>query len=1008
MIQNLTHRMMMILAIFLLLQGSAAGQLVLYEDFNYAPPAFIGGNGNAGSSSNNWTTHSVTSGQTTTIDVIAGNLSYPGLATPSGYKVSMFGNGNLTSRDVNRAISATGGALYYSVLLTVVDNSGLTTSGDYFMHFGATAGNSVSIFGARLGAKLVNSGANYQLRILNTSGGTTVFTDYPQDLVFGTTYLVVVKYDKSTAPTTAWLWVNPVSLGGTEPGGSVVNTSGTGTFNTFASICLRNSGTTPKLQIDEIRIGTTWASVTPSGVANPPTVQASNITFSSITSLSMDVSWTNGDGAKRIVLMNTTNSFTNPADGTDPTANPVYSGTGEQVVFNGSGNTVSVSGLTGSTAYWYRVYEYNGSGSGTKYLTVTAGGNPASQATSAYIPPTVTTDAVTNISYTTATGGGNVTADGGFPIIARGVCYSTSPNPAITDPHTMEPGTLGPFTSNITGLTPGTTYYVRAYATSSVVTGYGNEVTFTTSSLSAPAVITGSVTGIQFNTAVASGNVTSDGGSAISARGICYSTTPNPTIAGPKTTEPGTTGFFTSNITGLLPQTTYHVRAYATNNSGTNYGADSVFTTLCEPYPPLSNFYADKTTILVGESVNYFDSTIYCPTQWNWSFVGGMPYASDLQNPTQITYNYPGVYNTCLTTTNNYGSHTICKAGYITVNPPLNANVVITEIMYNSPESGTDSLEFIEIYNNDTVPINLEDFYFDAGVVYTFPSLVMEPGEYMIVAVNDTAFFRTFDIMPLQWTSGALSNNGELILLKDRYGDVVDSVYYDDVAPWDSLADGFGPSLELCNPDADNSLGENWRAAIEFAAINTAGDTIWSTPMAGCTDVPLADFEASDTVILKGESVIFTDLSTGPVQTWDWDFEGGLPAEFSGQTPPPVLYNEIGLFDVSLAVTNVSGGSVLTREGYIEVGTTGQIIAEKANTVVIYPNPTYGDFTVIMPGPGNYQTHLISSAGMVLMEKTGTEARVVFDIEGLSAGIYHVRITNLSDGSVYLQRIVLR
>jgi hypothetical protein len=245
------------------------GQALLYEDFNYTPPAYIGGNGNAGSSSNNWTTHNVTSGQTTTINVITGNLSYPGLVSSSGNKLYLFSNANATSRDVNRAITTSATTLYYSALISIVDNSQIpAATPDYFMHFGQTAGSGVTVFGARLGIKSVNSGANYRLSIMNTSGGTPTFTEFNQDLNFSTTYLVVVKYDRSTSPTTAYLWVNPTSIGGSEPSGFVSNNSGTGTFSAFASICLRNSGTTPKAEIDEIRVGTTWADVTPAAPAN--------------------------------------------------------------------------------------------------------------------------------------------------------------------------------------------------------------------------------------------------------------------------------------------------------------------------------------------------------------------------------------------------------------------------------------------------------------------------------------------------------------------------------------------------------------------------------------------------------------------------------------------------------------------------------------------------------------------------------------------------------------------
>ena len=107
---------------------------ILYEDFNYTPPAYVGGNGNSGSTSNNWTTHNVTTGQTTTIDVNAGSLTYPGLVAPTGHKIYLFGNANLTSRDVNRAFTSTATVLYFSALVSIIDATQLTTTGDYFMH----------------------------------------------------------------------------------------------------------------------------------------------------------------------------------------------------------------------------------------------------------------------------------------------------------------------------------------------------------------------------------------------------------------------------------------------------------------------------------------------------------------------------------------------------------------------------------------------------------------------------------------------------------------------------------------------------------------------------------------------------------------------------------------------------------------------------------------------------------------------------------------------------------
>jgi len=94
--------------------------------------------------------------------------------------------------------------------------------------------------------------------------------------------------------------------------------------------------------------------------------------------------------------------------------------------------------------------------------------------------PTVTTTAINSITTISAISGGNVTSDGGDSVIARGVCWSTATNPDITGNHTTDGTGMGQFTSNITGLTSGTIYYVRAYATNNMGTAYGNQFSFTT------------------------------------------------------------------------------------------------------------------------------------------------------------------------------------------------------------------------------------------------------------------------------------------------------------------------------------------------------------------------------------------------------------------------------------------------------------------------------------------------------------------------------------------------
>ncbi len=205
--------------------------------------------------------------------------------------------------------------------------------------------------------------------------------------------------------------------------------------------------------------------------------------------------------------------------------------------------------------------------------------------------PTLTTTVVTSITSTTATSGGNISNDGGAAVTARGVCWSTTPNPVASGNHTTNGTGAGAFASNITGLTATTTYYVRAYATNSVGTAYGNEISFTTTNTTTalPTVTTASLSLITMTTASGGGNVVADGGATVTARGVCWSTTADPTIAlSTKTTDGTGTGIFTSAITGLTAATTYHVRAYATNEQAQLMVAIQ-FLQLHQPAP--TNYY---------------------------------------------------------------------------------------------------------------------------------------------------------------------------------------------------------------------------------------------------------------------------------------------------------------------------------------------------------------------------------------------------------------------------------
>jgi hypothetical protein len=251
-----------------------------------------------------------------------------------------------------------------------------------------------------------------------------------------------------------------------------------------------------------------------------------------------------------------------------------------------------IKGLTSNTTYYVRAYATNieGTGYGSSVSFTTKG------------LAKVTTADITNVTLISAVGGGSVTNAGGSAITARGVCWSTQNNPTLNDAKTIDSSGLGVFISNLTNLTDGSTYYVRAYATNATGTSYGNEVQFTTTSAAEPIVNTTTVTNVTQISANCGGTITSDGGASITAKGVCWSTSPNPTTSNSKLNFGSGTGSFTGNLTGLTAATTYYVRAYATNKVGTSYGIEQQFTTLSPTLPVLTTTAASSITQIKANS----------------------------------------------------------------------------------------------------------------------------------------------------------------------------------------------------------------------------------------------------------------------------------------------------------------------------------------------------------------------------------------------------------------------
>lgn len=258
---------------------------------------------------------------------------------------------------------------------------------------------------------------------------------------------------------------------------------------------------------------------------------------------------------------------------------------------NGKGTgtfTTELTGLEPATKYYARTYAINRTGTGY--------GNSVSF-TTLVTKPTVTTVTATQITKNSAVTGGNITSTGGGTITQRGVCWSTYENPTITGNITSNGTGSGVFVSAITGLLPVTKYFARSYATNSAGTSYGEQIEFTTLQ-GEPIVETQSVKLSSQNSAEINCLISNDGGAEVTSRGVCWSMSENPTIADNKTSNGIGVGSYTVQISNLVANSTYYVRAYATNNIGTSYGVTLTMNTYGDPITDIDgNTYS---TVKIG------------------------------------------------------------------------------------------------------------------------------------------------------------------------------------------------------------------------------------------------------------------------------------------------------------------------------------------------------------------------------------------------------------------------
>jgi hypothetical protein len=226
--------------------------------------------------------------------------------------------------------------------------------------------------------------------------------------------------------------------------------------------------------------------------------------------------------------------------------------------------------------------------------------------------PEVSTGTVSGITTTSATVGGNFLNDGGATMKQCGICWGTNENPTINNNVVLvEELTTGEYALELANLIPGTTYHARAFATNTVGTTYGEDVTFTTTFV-LPTVTTDEASWVTTTTAIVGGQFSFVGNCVVTECGVCYRIEQGEETCLADSTNASP---FSMNLTDLLPNTTYIVRAYATNGAGTAYGEEKTFTTLEEP-PAFPDGAIDSKF-----TVNAYNGQVYF-SQGNLQYIG--------------------------------------------------------------------------------------------------------------------------------------------------------------------------------------------------------------------------------------------------------------------------------------------------------------------------------------------------------------------------------------------------
>lgn len=362
------------------------------------------------------------------------------------------------------------------------------------------------------------------------------------------------------------------------------------------------------------------------------------------------------------------------------------------------------------------------------------------------------------------------------------------------------------------------------------------------------------------------------------------------------------------------------------------------------PSTPVASFTANNTTICVGQSVQFTNTSTGQPTSFNWTFTGGSPATSTAQNPS-VTYNTSGTYNVSLTVSNASGQNTSSQTGYITVIAGTGAPLPLTEgfVATTFPPTGWT------ILNTDGT-----DTTWRRSATVGFAPTAMNSMVFLNFSKDDRGNedeMRTPKLNFTGFSAAQMTFDVAYAAYNATYMDGLEVLISVDCGTtWVSLYDKTGSTVATGNlptapatTTAFTPTTAQWRTetinlnayvnnpSVQLAFRNIAGygnnlyvDNINITGT-GVPTAPTASFTSTPTgSACTGQTIQYTSTSTGSPSSYSWTFTGGTPATSTAPNPT-VTYSTPGTYNVSLTVTNSLGNNTSNQANFITVNPTPSI-----------------------------------------------------------------------------------